>query len=187
MAQGVVQPAEQTETIEEVEQLAREPALNFYRLAIALSVLHHEDLAALQGLPEQTGMSRRRMYYLIDVGNLIRDHRLTETNAAAVGWTKLQIIARHVSRIGETSPEELAAYLRLAEDTQARMLAKKLAGGRVVRKSGVQFDLNMGARAELHEALLAFGAERTHRGYVKKETALIKIVRAAMANIRAYD
>lgn len=167
-------------------QLSRQPVLNFYRLATSLSVLHDEDGGALHGLPEQTGMSRRRMYYLIDVGNLIREHRLTETRAAGVGWTKLQIVARHVSQAESTSAEELAAYLELAETSQARALAKKLAGATVVRKSGVQFDLSMAARAELNEALLAFGAERTHRGYVKKEAALIKIVRAAIAQIGGF-
>lgn len=76
-------------------QLAREPTLNFFKLAQALCELHESDPAALQDLPDRSKLGRRRMYYLLQTGKLIRDEGISEKIAEYVGWTKLQIIARH--------------------------------------------------------------------------------------------
>ena len=54
--------------------------------------------SAIQDLPTETGMSRRRLYYLLEVGQFIRDWKISQDAAEKVGWTKLQIIARHVSK-----------------------------------------------------------------------------------------
>ncbi len=72
--------------------------------------------------------------------------------------------------------------LALALTTKAHDLARVLSGRKVAPTRAVQFRLNLGARAELGEALIEYGAKRSSRGYVNKERALIAIVRRAMAD-----
>ena len=164
---------------ERLIQLASEPPLSFYDLALGLDALHGEDPGALRDIPQRSGISRRRMYYLLDVGRLIREHKISKARAEGVGWTKLQIIAAHLAS-GDGEPKELESYLQLSKAHQARALAKALSGQRVLWSRAVQFNLGMASVAELNEALLAFGADGTQQGRGKKESALIRIVRAAM-------
>lgn len=164
-------------------RLAAEPALNFFDLANLLCDLHEIDGAALADLPALADMSRRRMYYLLQAGQLIREHQISRADAESIGWTKLQIIAQHLSqpeRVGATLTEALA----LASATKNRDLPNALLGKRVVARRAVQFQLNTSARAELNEALIAHGAEpaKQGKGMVKREAALMRIVRAAMAD-----
>ena len=85
-----------------VIELAREPSINFYELSLGIASLHDADTSLFRQLPRETGMSRRRLYYLLDVGRLIAGTKMTRSDAEAVGWTKLQIIERH--RKGNQSP-----------------------------------------------------------------------------------
>lgn len=163
-------------------QLAAEPTSKFLELASLLSDLHDIDAAALADVPSLSRISRRRMYYLLQVGQLIRAEKISASQAQRIGWTKLQIIAQHLSKpekVGAELPEALA----LASATKSRDLANALLGKRVVARRAVQFQLNTGARAELNEALIAHGAQhlKKGKGMVKREAALIRIIRAAMA------
>lgn len=145
--------------------------------------LHESDLAAFSELPDLSAISRRRMYYLLQVGQLIRDEKVSAHQAEQIGWTKLEIVARHLSKCDEagTTVEDALA---LASVTKARDLPTILLGKKVVPTRGVVFHLSLGARAELNEALLAFGAKyrKKGKGLVKRETALIHIIRRAMAD-----
>ena len=135
-------------------------------------------------LPQETGMSRRRLYYLLEVGQFIERWGICEAAAANVGWTKLQIISRHAGNDESKSAKDIEAYLEAASVTTAYALSTTLRQGRAVPKKAVVFRLNVGARAELREALAAFGAKSRGKGMILKEKALIKIVRTAMS-IRA--
>lgn len=64
-----------------VVDLGSEPSLNFYDLAIALAELHERDVSLLRDVPDATGMSRRRVYYLLSVGQLMIEHRITRKTA----------------------------------------------------------------------------------------------------------
>ena len=74
----------------------------------------------------------------------------------------------------------MESWLSLARQHTVSSLPKALRGRRVVEKRAVVFRLSIGGRAELNEALLAFGAKATQRGLVDKEKALIRILRTAM-------
>lgn len=75
----------------------------------------------------------------------------------------------------------LRKLLELARATKAHLLAKALRGGEVLDRRAVQFRLEMAERAELNEALLAFGAEPRRRGLALKEQALLRMVRKAVS------
>lgn len=163
--------------------LAREPAINFFDLAKLITDLHAADPGLLKDLPQHTGMSRRRLYYLLAVGQLIADFAITQIDAEDVGWTKLQIIARHVNDAGEITPEHISSYFKIARETRAHALAGALRGEASERTRAVMFHLDDDARSELNLALVAFGASQTHRGLTGKQTALIRMVRAGVKQL----
>ena len=160
-------------------RLASEPALHFFELAQVLTKLHDTDPRLLRDLPDTSEISRRRMYYLIRTGTLLRDKRVSREQAETIGWTKLQIIARHMHKAG--SSFDFQELLDLASKHNARDLPAALRGGKVVPRRVVHFYLNVGERAELNEALIEYGAKRARRGLSSKEAALIRLVRAAKA------
>lgn len=167
--------------LSETVQLAQKPALNFFELATKLAKLHESDPSTLRDIPQQTGMSRRRLYYLLEVGRLLSDQQISKPEAEAVGWTKLQIIARHLSR-SEGAEGELRQFMKQAIDLPSRSLAQALRGEAVPDDCAVQFTLDKISKGELDEALLAYGAERSGRGLIGREEALLRIVRVALAN-----
>ncbi len=168
-----------------VAKLASEPAIRFFELAHALAELHATNAAALVSLPAVTGMSRRRMYYLLKAGQLLRDEGISQERAEQIGWTKLQIIARYLYGTDEPSPFSVAELLNLASDHKARDLPTAIDGKKVIQRRAVQFYLSMGVRAELNEALIKFGAEQEGKRLKGKEAALLRLMRAATANEQA--
>ncbi len=164
-----------------VLQLAIQPALNFFDLALLITALQEAEPGALEVVPRLGGMSRRRLFYLLQVGRLIRDYQITKVDAEDVGWTKLQIVARHVAEMKGVTQEELQAFLKTADRTRAQALLAILRGKTMPFTVTVAFRLTRPARAALTEALQVFGAKSTPRGLVGKDRALLKIVNAAMA------
>ncbi len=168
----------------QVVALAQRRGVNFVELALTLVTLHDVDVSQLRELPKETGMSRRRLYYLLDVGRFLNEHPLAKPDAEAIGWTKLQIIAHHLSNRGKNNIEganSLQDIMNIAKATSAGSLSKALTSKRVLRSRAVQFRLSDAARSELNDALLVFGAKQGPRGLANKESALIDIVRAAKA------
>ena len=166
-----------TKTVEIGQQLA----VNFFELAKNLAKLHDDDPGSIGDIPEKTGMSRRRLYYLLDVGQLIAASGLTKIEAEEIGWTKLQIIARHLKLSGPCEAEELDIFLALARKNRARNLAKVLTGQTTQVTRIVSFELSPTDRADLNEALVAYGAKVTPRGLTGKAAALAKMAKVAIS------
>ncbi len=162
-------------------RLAAAPALNFFDLANLLCDLHEIDGAALADLPALADMSRRRMYYLLQAGQLIREHQISRTDAETIGWTKLQIIARHLDKsVAPSSSSAVGELLEIAKNHKAKDLSHALRGKRVVTRRVVHFYLSLGGKAQLNEALIKYGAKQVRRRLFGKEAALIRMVRAAL-------
>ena len=161
--------------------LGLSPALNFFDLARNLAKLHDEDPGSIADIPEKTGMSRRRLYYLLDVGQLIAASGISKSDAEEIGWTKLQIIARRLKLSGPCEAKDLDAFLALALKHRARNLAKALTGQGAAATRIVSFELSFTASSELSLALVAFGAKVTARGLTGKAAALTKMAKAAMS------
>lgn len=161
-------------------QYASQSPVRFYELAGVIVELHDDDTAAFRPLADRLSTSIRRLFYLLEVGRLISKYGIEQADAERVGWTKLQIIARHLSTADDADEADLWRFIDMALHTTAHALPAALKGRRNAKSRAVVFRLNMGARAELNEALLAFGAKQNGRQYAGKERALVKIVRAAM-------
>ena len=163
--------------------LGSSPALNFFELAENLATLHANDAGSIVDIPEKTGMSRRRLYYLLDVGQLIDASKIAKSEAEEIGWTKLQIIARRLKLSGPCEAEDLDSFLALARKHRARNLAKALSGQSAQVTRIVSFELTPTARSDLNLALVAYGAKMTPRGLTGKAAALTKMVKVAMAKL----
>ncbi len=158
-------------------QLAREPALNFFALAQTLTKLHEREPAALRDLPDRSRLSRRRMYYLLQTGELIRARGISKATAEYIGWTKLQMIARHVTNADSSpSSEEFKQLLALATEHKARDLAEALRGKKIVHKRVALFYLSTRERTRLNRVLVMYGAKQRGGRLTGKESALMKIL-----------
>lgn len=160
--------------------LARAPALNFFELAGLIADLYAADPGEIRDLPQDARMSRRRLYYLLEVGRLIRNSTITKAEAERVGWTKLQIIAQHVGQLDEVGEAELRALMELADDTRVRALSETLRRGSPPLTRAAVFHLTESDRMKLDQSLLTFGAKHGRTGLVNKEAAIMQLSEAAM-------
>ena len=173
---GIIATEQLTAKRKKAIRLADQPTVNFYELAGLIVDLH--DGSAMQDLAKETAMSRRRMYYLLQVGQFIRDWKISQADAERVGWTKLQIIALYVNQSGATG-KQVAKHMRLALETRSYSLLEALQGSSSPHKLAVVFRLSAADKAELLAALTGHGAEVGRRGLGNKGDALMKMVRAA--------
>lgn len=125
------------------------------------------------------------VYCLLDVGNLIHLGYLSKSDAEVIGWTKLQIVARHIKSQGTVSKEEFGALLDIARMTKARALRPALKGRKKSETRAEVFHLTAEKQSIVREALVAFGAKKkvTSKGprLSSKEAALMKLIEVAMA------
>lgn len=156
---------------------AGDPSKNFFDFAQSLHRVHSISPVSLKDIVTATGMSLRRLYYLIDVGRMLDEYRLEKSEVEKIGWTKVGIIARHVAAEPGISRESLSDFLALAATTKARDLKGVLEGQ--PKSSAVRcvlLHLTPEDHDRLVEALVAHGAVKKGRGLIGKEEALMKII-----------
>ena len=163
-----------------VVRLGKKPNLNFYEIAVGIYELHELNPHLLSSLPGKSGMSRRRIYYLLDAGNLIRAQEVSKSDAETIGWTKLQIVTRYILSKGGVTGDELNTYLETAKNVKARDLKKALSGRIIAETLAVVFYLTKEEQALVNEALVDFDAGVTGQGLVGKEAAFMKIIKLAL-------
>ena len=123
------------------------------------------DFKALISTPQ---LRRRKGYYLVDIDRAFGGNEQLRPRLNKIGWTKLAMIAKHVT---QDNREDL---LQLAEAHTARNLQaimrgdEPIIGGRVIllHFTGEQF-------AAFSKAILAHGAIQNGDGFIGKEMALI--------------
>ena len=135
------------------------------------SLLHNlqetapEDFQALLSQPQ---LGKRKGYYLIEIDRAFADSGVPGKRLKRLGWTKLQIIARHVA------PDNCEELLKLAETHTAKNLEKimrgqePILGGRTVLLFFTAYQF-----AAFSNAILAHGAIPNKDGFIGKEAALI--------------
>ncbi len=164
-----------------VLEYACAPTIHFYDLALAILDLRECDPDELAALPKKSGLSRRKLYYLLAVGLLVAGWCIDKAEAEKIGWTKLQILARHLQyREVNVTPENVRRHIELAKHTKTRCYAEALLTGVAEPKTAAVFNLPPKLLSQLNEALLAFGAKQDYRGFRGKEAALGRILDKAM-------
>ncbi len=140
----------------------------FIELGSHLRYLQENEPEEFRALLSQPQLGRRKGYYLVEIDRAFAGSAAPEKRLSKIGWTRLQIIARHVT------PDNCEKLLQLAETHTAKNLEKimrgeePVLGGRTVLLffTGEQF-------AAFSQAILKHGAVANGDGFIGKEAALI--------------
>lgn len=142
---------------------------DFIALALHLRNVTEDRGAAFLEAAEQEGVKARRAYYLREVARLLDRIDTPYDRLRNIGWTKLSIIAQHLT------PENAETLLSAAEQGTVSDLKDIVAGREPPAKRHVMFFyLDDDQHAVVRRALLAHGASPSSRGLHDKEAALVK-------------
>jgi hypothetical protein len=150
----------------------------FLELGRSLRQLMDRDPGLFQQIVKKGRLGRRKAYYLVEVSRKFESLPINRARLKKIGWTKLQIIGQHVTK---DNVEELVS---LAEQLNTKQLGRTMQGDDPLGNAHcvlMYFDPNQ--YTEFEEALLKNGAERSGRGIVGKEEALIKALRKAVSGL----
>lgn len=151
---------------------------NFLELGRSLRQLLARDPELFKQVVEKSDLGRRKAYYLVEVSAAFDPLKFSRTRLSKLGWSKLQILARHVKQ------DNIEELVKLAENATNRQLERLMAGEAPMKNarcvllyfSPKQYD-------ELETALLHHGGKRAGRGIVDKEKALISVVRKVLGGM----
>lgn len=156
-------------SITDAELVAEHLGSSFWKIARIFHEIQVREPDRLPTVAKLVGMSRRRAFYFGQIYRVFSNLKIAEHRLDQVGWTKLKILAGHVTK---SNCEQL---LDLAESCTARELS-------ILMRDEVPVD---GTRVVLlylkptsyqvfEKAVLAFGAKRVGRGLAYQEQALVK-------------
>ncbi len=161
-----------------VRDLSRNVDETFLELGRALRELMDLEPRLFQEIVTQSGLGRRKAYYLIDISRTFDPLEVSRVRLKKVGWTKLAMIAKRVTQ------ENFEKLLELAEGMNVKELERASRGDQPLGNSHcVMLYFSPKQYKELEEALVHHGARKARggRGLAEKESALLSIVRKAMA------
>jgi hypothetical protein len=145
---------------------------NFLELGKTLRQLMDRDPDLFHQIIQKSNLGRRKAYYLVEVSRIFDALPIPRARLRKIGWTKLQLIAKHVT------PKNLDVLLQLAEDSAAKELERAMRGEKPLGNAHcVLMYFSPKDYAELEEALVKHGGVRSGRGIQNKEEALIRLVR----------
>ena len=168
--------------------LAAKPTKSFHAFARALWAAHRNEPAFLHEVERVAGIKRRALFYLSNVGGFLAEYSITEEQAERIGWTKLQIVARHAAnQPGRISQSAMQAKLGIATRTPAHALPAALERQDTPSAGSLRsvlLRLPAEQYADVEAALIACGAERKGRGLIGKEDALVRLAASHRAMTR---
>ena len=100
---------------------------NFLELGRALSRLYDRDPNLFRQLAAKSNMGLRKAYSLIEVSRTFEPLAIPRDQLRKIGWSKLQLIAKHVT------PNTLEALLQLAA-TRRRRTSNAICAGEARRQ-----------------------------------------------------
>jgi hypothetical protein len=157
--------------------LSSEVEDKFLELGRSLRQLLDRDPALFQQVVKKR-LGPRKAYYLVEISRKFEPLPISRARLKKIGWTKLQIIGQHVTK---DNVEELVS---LAEQLKTKQLERKMQGDEPLNNAHcVLMYFSPKQYAEFEEALLKNGAERSGRGIVGKEAALIHVLRKAVPGL----
>jgi hypothetical protein len=154
---------------------------NFLDLAKILRQLLDRDPDKFQKIVEKSKLGLRKAYYLVEISRAFDGLPAPKSRLHKVGWTKLGILAKHVDK---SNVEDL---LELAESHTTKQLEQRLRGKEPPENSHcVLMYFTPKEYEELEHVLLRNGGQRSGRGIVNKEQALLRALKSR-AEIRERD
>lgn len=144
-------------------------------LAEALWKADQTEPGSVAEIIEETGLGRRRAYYLLQVWDRFAQAGYSKAELAEVGWTKLAIVAKYLP------PGMEAAGYDLAQRNTAQQLPVILQGGSqsLPRPHSVLLRLTPSQYKLFAAVVLKHGATpaKKGKGLANKERALIRALR----------
>jgi hypothetical protein len=131
---------------------------------------------------DKTGLGKRKAYYLIAIAKAFKNLKFSRPRLRAIGWTRLQVIARAVN---ESNAEEL---VNLAEQHKVKDLEAIIKGEEPQPDSRVVIlYLTPEEYEHFEKVVVHHGASRHGRGLVSKEKALMKALAAKPVGPKAVE
>ena len=157
----------------EIFTLASRKDGSFLRLARCLRMAHERDRAFYDQVCGQAGLASRKSYYLVEIAERLGSLRLPEKRFEAIGWTKAQVIAKHMTK------QNALSLIQLAEQNSIRDLELLVEGKQASRTHCVLMYLTPFQYRTFEKAIRQHGAVRRGRGLVNKEEALLRLIAEA--------
>jgi hypothetical protein len=145
----------------------------FLELGASLRRLYDRDREQYHKVIERSGIGLRKAYYLVSISHKFAKIPVPRARLREIGWTKLQVIAKHLT------PQNYGELLTLAEQNKVRDL-EALLRGETPKGDNTHCVLMYFTPKQYEifkERVLKGGAYRSGRGLLNKEGALIKILR----------
>jgi hypothetical protein len=115
-----------------------------------------------------------KAYHLIKISQKFERIGLPEPQLNRLGWTKLEIVGRHITKPSASKLMALAEKYK-AKDLEAAILSDGLSK----RTQSVLLFFTSNQHRKFTSAIVRFGATRSGRGFIGKEEALIAIIQKA--------
>jgi hypothetical protein len=155
---------------------------NFLDLGRYLRQLQDREPDLFQKIVDKSDLGKRKAYYLIEISRTFDPLPISRTRLKKLGWTKLQLIGKYVTK------DNVTELVELAETTSAKMLERQLRGETPMKNAHcVLMYFTPKQYEELETALVANGATRStgkSRGIQNKEAALMNVIRKAVPGLK---
>ncbi len=159
------------------EAIATNTETHFLELAKELRWLQEVQPHVFVKVAKMAGLSRRKAYALARISRQIEGLGIKEERLRAIGWTKLQIIGRYLTK------ENAEYLLGLSEQDTVYELEARLRGETPVEDARVMMlYLSPADYERLKVELIAFGAIPSGGGLLRKEAALMALVHAHLSD-----
>jgi hypothetical protein len=145
---------------------------NFLELGKTLRQLMDRDPDLFHQIIQKSNLGRRKAYYLVEVSRIFDPLPILRARLRKIGWTKLQLIGKHVQ------PHNMEDLLMLAESINAKELERRMRGEKSMSNAHCVL-MYFGPKdyAELEDTLVKYGGVRSGRGIQNKEEAMLSMVR----------
>jgi hypothetical protein len=164
------------EVFDEAVQLASSVEDNFLQLARRLRKLQDHNSNLFKGVCSQTGLGRRKAFYLAKIARQIEDLAIPDPQLAAIGWTKVEAIGKHLTKVNWQN------LLALAHEHSVHDLKIVMKGGRPIPGTRcVLLYLKPSHYALFANAIVKHGGRIKGVGLAGKERALLALIEKAAA------
>ena len=154
----------------QIKEQAIKPGRDFMSLAHNLEWLRELSASDFTQELKKTGLSRRTAYYLLELIAVQEKLLLSDADLAAIGWTKLQIVGRHLTE--DNQHELIHAALNMTAAELAASFGKKNVGASrcmLLRFSPHEYEL-------FKAAMIGHGAKPHGKGLTGTEEAILRLV-----------
>jgi hypothetical protein len=147
---------------------------NFLELAKVLRMINDLDPGQFRRVYEKLRLGKRKAHYLVEISKRFEGSTLPKSRLNSIGWTKVQIIGKHLTR------KNADKLLRLAEENTVRNLKLLMQDKKPMPKTHCVLMYFSPRQYRVFEnAIAQHRAGRKGRGIVSKEQTLVGLISRA--------